>query len=229
VLYSEKPLKADPSIERLRSFIADGGYEAGDRLPAERELTDRLAMTRTELRRALDVLEHEGAVWRHVGKGTFVADGDGAEATDALGSLGRKLTPFRMMRARLVIEPAIAREAAVNASGEDLSSMRRAMERTRLATTWSEYEEHDDQLHHHIARASDNLLLVALFQQLNQVRRAVAWGNVVRESSHPSPSHTSFDEHDAIATAIADRNPEAAYEAMRSHLRSVSNRLFGEV
>lgn len=226
--YNDRPMTADPSIERLRNFIADGNYGTGDRLPPERELTDRLGVTRTELRKALDALEREGSVWRHVGKGTFVSDNGGQSATDDLVSLGRRLTPFRMMRARLVIEPAIAREAAINASGEDLSNMLRAMERTRSATTWAEYEEQDDLLHHHIAHASDNLLLVSLFEHLNSVRRAVAWGNVVRATKRPSQSHTSFAEHDAIAEAISSRNPDAAHDAMRNHLRSVSDRLFGE-
>ena len=225
---SGRTLKTTPSVVRLREFIMEGGYEAGSKLPPERELTERLSMTRTELRKALDALEREGAVWRHVGKGTFVADDTGEVTDDALINLGRKLTPYRMMRARLVIEPAIAREAAVNASGEDLESMRRAMQRTRSATTWSEYEEQDDLLHHLIAQSSDNLLLVSLFDQLNQVRRAVAWGTVVRETTRPPRTHTSFDEHDKIATAIADRDPEAAYESMRTHLRSVSDRLFAE-
>ncbi|WP_146591620.1 FadR/GntR family transcriptional regulator [Puniceibacterium confluentis] len=230
MLQSNKPLKATQSIKRVRSFIVDGGYEAGDRLPAERELTERLSLTRTELRKALDALEREGALWRRVGKGTFVSDGaHGDEPADTIIELGRKLTPFRMMRARLVIEPAIAREAAVNASGEHIRLMQAAMARARAATTWAEYEEQDDLLHHHIARASDNLLLVSLFEQLNLVRRAVSWGTVVRASTRPAPSHTSFAEHDAIATAISERNPEAAYEAMRTHLRSVSDRLFADV
>jgi DNA-binding FadR family transcriptional regulator len=225
----DKTVKSDPSLARLRDFIVQGGYEAGNRLPAERELTESLSMTRSELRKALDALEREGTVWRHVGKGTFVADRDSDIVTDSLINLGRKLTPFRMMRARLVIEPAIAREAAINATGEDLSAMQRTMDRTRLATTWAEYENHDDLLHHHIAKSSDNLLLVELFHQLNNVRRAVAWGNVVRATTQPSPTHTSFAEHDAITAAIAARDSEAAYEAMRNHLRSVSDRLFGEV
>lgn len=221
-------MTADPAIERLRNFIAEGNYSAGDRLPPERDLTERLGMTRTELRKALDALEREGAVWRHVGKGTFVADPGKDHVSDDLVSLGRRLTPFRMMRARLVIEPAIAREAAINASGEDLSNMQRAMERARSATTWAEYEEQDDMLHHHIAQASDNLLLVSMFDHLNSVRRAVAWGNVVRASRCPPKSHTSFAEHEAITQAIASRSPDAAHDAMRSHLRSVSDRLFGE-
>ncbi|MFT7107178.1 MAG: DNA-binding FadR family transcriptional regulator, partial [Yoonia sp.] len=40
--------------------------------------------------------------------------------------------------------------------------------------------------------------------------------------------HTSFAEHDAIVATIAARNPDAAHEAMRIHLRSVSDRLFGD-
>lgn len=229
MLHSSKAIEADPSVHLLRSFIADGGYTSGDRLPAERELTQRLALTRSQLRKALDALEREGTVWRHVGKGTFVAGEDAsAEPSDAIVGLGRKLTPFRMMRARLVIEPAIAREAAINASGDDLRLMGRAMERTRNATTWAEYEEHDDLLHQHVATASDNLLLVTLFEQLNLVRRAVSWGSVVRANAGPSPTHTSFGEHDAIAVAIRAHDPDAAYAAMRTHLRSVSDRLFGD-
>jgi DNA-binding FadR family transcriptional regulator len=226
--HPDRPIAADANVERLRHFIADGHYKSGDRLPPERDLTDRLGVSRTQLRKALGALEREGIVWRHVGKGTFVSTPAEQSVGDDLVSLGRRLTPFRMMRARLVIEPAIAREAAINASGEDLLNMRRAMERTRAATTWAIYEEQDDLLHQHIAHASDNLLLVSLFEHLNAVRRAVAWGNVVRSTQHPPPNHRSFAEHEAIADAISSRNPDAAHDAMRNHLRSVADRLFGQ-
>jgi DNA-binding FadR family transcriptional regulator len=220
----------DP-VARLRGFIQDGGYAGGGRLPPERNLSDQLGLSRATLRKALDALERDGMIWRHVGKGTFVADG-APPKTDQPGlmvDLGRQLTPFRMMRARMAIEPAIAREAAVNASGETLLKMRRAIDRAKAATTWKEYEIQDDQFHRSVAEASDNLLLLTLFDQLNEVRRAVAWGNVTRETERPSRDHSSFHEHDAIAVAIASRDPGAAYEAMRKHLGSVAKRLFGEV
>lgn len=219
----------DP-VARLRSFIIDGGYERGGKLPPERHLTDELGLSRATLRKALDALERDGLIWRHVGKGTFVSDGTTARApSTAILELGRQLTPFRMMRARLAIEPAIAREAAVNASGETLQKMQRAIDRAKSATTWKEYEEQDDIFHRTIAEASDNLLLLALFDQLNEVRRAVAWGSVTRETTRPSPDHSSFIEHDAIAAAIGNRDAGAAYDAMRKHLGSVAKRLFGEV
>ena len=224
---------ADP-VARLRDYIAEGGFARGGRLPPERQLSESLGLSRSVLRRALDALERDGLIWRHVGKGTFVSDDapalrpQSATPASAIVELGRQLTPFRMMRARLAIETAIAREAAVNASGDALVRMARAIERSKAATTWKEYETQDDAFHRAVAEASDNLLLLALFDQLNDVRRAVAWGSVTRESPQPSPDHSSFAEHDAIAAAIADRDPHAAYEAMRRHLGSVARRLFGD-
>lgn len=218
---------SDPII-RLRRFIEEGGFERGVRLPPERQLTSQLGMTRATLRKALDVLERDGMIWRHVGKGTFIADGTPKPMSGGMSDLTRQITPFRMMRARMTIEPAIAREAAINASGETQHRMQQAQERAKAASNWHDYEIQDDMFHRAIAEASDNPLLVALFDQLNEVRRAVAWGNVTRQSALPSPDHSSFAEHDAIATAITNRDPAAAHEAMRAHLRSVSQRLFGE-
>lgn len=217
---------SDLAIDRLRDFIAEGDFEPGMRLPPERELCETLGMKRSVLRRALDTLEREGVLWRHVGKGTFISDGEAAPR-DPMAELGRQLTPFRMMRARLAIEPAIAREAAVNASGKAIMEMQLAMERAHSASNWSTYEKHDDDFHRAIAEASDNLLLLSLFDQLNAVRRAVAWGSVVRDSQRPPSTHSSFAEHETIAMEIAARRPEEAYEAMRRHLKSVSERLFG--
>jgi DNA-binding FadR family transcriptional regulator len=228
LLNQTEPAKDERAIMRLRAYIAEGGFEPGMRLPPERELTETLGMTRNALRRALDALEREGALWRHVGKGTFVSSAAPEPQANPLVELGRQLTPFRMMRARMAIEPSIAREAAVNASGKAMMQMQLAMERAHSAPAWAEYEKQDDLFHRAIAEASDNLLLLALFDQLNQVRRAVAWGNVVRDTQRPPGDHSSFAEHEAIAMAIAGRRPEAAYDAMRNHLRSVSARLFGE-
>ncbi len=219
----------EDAIARVRALISAGDYAPGDRLPPERELIDRLGMTRTTLRRALEILEREGAIWRHVGKGTFVASHGGPGATGSIAELSQQLTPVRMMRARLCIEPAIAREAAVNASGEAIIRMKLAKDRAAVATSWADYETHDDLFHRSIAEASDNILLLTLFDQLNQVRRAVAWGSVVRQSERPPKAHSSFSEHDRIAAAIEARDPAAAQDAMRRHIRSVSARLFEEV
>ena len=216
------------AAEQLRRLIVERRLDVGERLPPERELTDILAMTRTKLRKALDTLEREGLIWRHVGKGTFVATDPSAEPVDDIIRLGRELTPLRMMRARLTLEPAIAREAAMNASRNALQELNIAHERSRSSEDWHDYEVQDDIFHRTIVEASDNPLLLAVFDQLNQVRRAVAGGSVKRQTPKPPRDHSSFAEHEKITRAIAAHDPDGAFEAMRTHLQSVSERLFDD-
>ncbi|MEE4189335.1 MAG: FCD domain-containing protein [Roseobacter sp.] len=218
-------------IGRVRGFIMSGAFRPGDRLPAERHLIGELGMPRGALRRALDALEREGLIWRHVGKGTFLArDGAASESgvVDWTIDVARQITPLRMVRARLCIEPALAGEAALNASAEKVARMRIALDRASAASNWEDYKTQDDLFHRAIAEASDNELLVGLFDQLNRVRRAVAFGVVTRDTPRPAESHSSFAEHEAIAAAIERRDRNGAQEAMRSHLISVSKRLFAE-
>lgn len=234
MLMRRESLEDVEAVSRLRAYMAEKDLKPGARLPAERELTDQLGMTRNTLRKALESLEREGTIWRHVGKGTFVSSRtENPElagtllTSNLLGEISQQITPFRMMRARFAIEPAIAKEAAINASGGALNHMKLAIERTRTATNWQAYEIQDDIFHRSIAEASDNLLLLALHDQLNLVRRAVAWGNVKRADTKPPADHSSFREHESIADAICARDPQAAYDAMSNHLHSVSKRLFG--
>ncbi|WP_417525778.1 FadR/GntR family transcriptional regulator [Marinovum sp.] len=216
-------------MDSLKAFIDAGGYAPGDRLPAERDLIGALGMSRTRLRKALDALEREGLIWRHVGKGTFLAVPEDKPIVPEMPDIGHHLTPVKVMRARLSIEPAIAREAAVNASGKAVSQILRAVEACEEAETWAEYEAHDDAFHHAVAVASDNLLLVTLYDQMNKVQRNVAWRRVVRDNIRPPRSHTSFEEHRNIAAAVEARDPMAAHDSMRRHIGSVSARLFGEI
>lgn len=216
----------EEAILALRAYIRSSGCNPGDRLPPERELVVKLGMGRTLLRRALEALEREGVIWRHVGKGTFVAASN--SNAGAISDLGRRISPVHMMRARLSLEPQLAREAAINASDEAVVRLRLARERAEAAADWDIYEAQDDAFHRSVAEATGNALLLALFDQLNQVRRAVAWNAVVRSTIRPARDHSSFAEHARIADAIEARDPAAAQAAMRDHLASVSARLFGE-
>lgn len=221
-----EPAARRNDIAALRQFIEAGGYSAGDRLPSERDLIVELGMNRSALRKALDALEHQGMIWRHVGKGTFVS---GPSDSGAVEEISRQMTPVRMIQARLCVEPALAREAAIHASRSAIARMNNAKDAARAATTWAEYEAQDDLFHRAVAEASDNILLLTLFDQFNAVRRAVSGGAVVRATPRPTADHKSFAEHDRIAAAIEARDPHAAHSAMRSHIGSVSDRLFGEV
>ncbi len=183
-----------------------------------------LGMGRTQLRRALETLEIEGAIWRHVGKGTFIANDD---KSSSLSNLSKRVSPVHMMRARLSLEPAIAREAAIHASEDKIIPLRICVERSEIASNWNEYEAQDDAFHRGVAIATNNELLLALFDQLNRVRRAIAWKTVERSTDRPPADHNSFKQHRAILAAIEARDADRAHAEMRTHLGSVERRLFG--
>src|SRR5689334_8011621 len=97
---------------RVRDVIvngaADGKLAPGAKLPTERELARRCALRRNAVRRTLAQLEAEGAITRHVGRGTFLAGPaphePGQIATDSVSHT----SPAELMEARLAVEPALA-------------------------------------------------------------------------------------------------------------------------
>jgi DNA-binding FadR family transcriptional regulator len=221
---TEQSMKAEPTLIQLRAWLAQRGPEESTRLPPERELCAELGVKRGELRKALAVLEEEGAIWRHVGKGTFIG-AKPLEYAMSLSEIELRTNPAEVMRARLILEPALARDAALHASKQDIDEMVTCMERARTAESWRHYEAQDNALHRAIARAASNSLTLALFDALNAVRRAVVWARDRYEQDRPPDDHHSFAEHERIVAAIRERALEEAASAMRDHLRSVEDRL----
>jgi len=211
-------------ITQLRAYLAQAELPEDGRLPPERDLSEALGVSRTELRKALGTLEAEGQIWRHVGKGTFV----GSRPIDSLAdiaALAKRTNPAEVMRARLIIEPEIARAAALTATPMHLAEMRSCHARTREAATWRQYESWDNRLHRTIAEAAQNIPLLGLFDTLNALRRAVTWGRLRSTPVKPRPDHHSFAEHEAIITAIENRDMGGAASAMRAHLQTVERKL----
>jgi len=212
------------ALTQLRAYLAQSDLPGNAKLPPERELVEILGVSRGDLRKALAVLESEDELWRHVGKGTFV----GARPIDELSTVAAisgKTNPAEVMRTRLLIEPVIAREAALNATAEDIAEMRNCLKGAREARTWRFYENWDNRLHRTIAQSTHNVLMLAMFDTLNTVRRAVVWGRLRPAGDRPEPNHHSFAQHDALVSAIEDRDLRTAEFAMRTHLIDVARNL----
>ena len=72
----EKPSRvlanSSTALDQLRGLINQHESTPGTPLPTERELSETLGVGRREVRRARDVREEEGRIWRKQGKGTFI-------------------------------------------------------------------------------------------------------------------------------------------------------------
>lgn len=208
---------------RLRAFITEQGFGHTARIPPERLLAARFGVTRGALRKALDQLEADGLIWRHVGRGTFIGARPVLNLSD-VAYLGELASPAQVITARFAIEPELARLAAVYGTRSDFEQIATCTRKCRAATDWRAYEAWDNNLHHAVAKATHNKLLVHLFDTLNVVRRSTVWG-VQRASSAPPADHNSFAEHEALLAAIMARDPELAAQEMRRHLNSVRARV----
>lgn len=215
------------AVTEVREWLAGASLDKDGRLPAERELAGRLGMTRTHLRKALTVLEAEGWLSRHVGKGTFLTANRGAARSD-IAAIANRTSPPEAMEVRLALEPDIARLAAVRATADQIAEMQQLCEQMRRAGDWDEYEQLDWRFHNLLAQAAGNTLLVEIQSIVNGVRRAVVWGHLSRRPTGPSPDYHSFGEHDAIVDAIARRDRRGAAEAMRRHLANIASALTDE-
>lgn len=216
--------EARAAFTQLQAFLAQLEPEEAGRLPAERELCETLGVSRGALRKALAIAESEGRIWRHVGKGTFLGQRPADNPAD-VSSIANYASPAEVLRARLLIEPMLAAEAALNASASDLAELQLCAKRGREADTWRRYENWDNRFHSVIANATQNKVLVMTFDNLNNVRRTVAWGRRRDGSNRPSANHHSFKEHDTIVSAILDRDSSAAERTMREHLETVRRKM----
>jgi DNA-binding FadR family transcriptional regulator len=212
------------ALTQLRAYLAQRDLPANSRLPPERELCDILGVSRGELRKALAVMESNGELWRHVGKGTFIGARPTKEYSD-VAAIAALTSPREVMQTRLLIEPQIAREAALNATAGDIAELRQCMMASRQAQTWRQYENCDNRLHRAVAEAAHNTVLLALFDTLNAVRRAVVWGRLRDKIDRPPPDHHSFKEHELLVRAIEERDMDGAGQAMLRHLSHVQANL----
>ena len=217
-------LSATPaSRDALAGWLEDAGINPGDRLPPERALSGELGISRGELRKALTVLEAEGLIERHVGRGTFLTEATAVETASEplVARLSEITSPHAAMMARLSLEPELAGHAAIHAAPRHLTEARQLADGMRAARNWEEYETLDARLHELIAVASGNPLLAELHRIVNAVRVSVVWSKLELPQGGPPADYHSFEEHDAIIEALERRDRVAAHAAMRLHLKSV--------
>ncbi|AYM65496.1 GntR family transcriptional regulator, transcriptional repressor for pyruvate dehydrogenase complex [Agrobacterium fabrum] len=213
------------ALARLRDYIHTNEVSKDGRLPTERAFAESFNVGRRAVRRALEVLEAEGLIWRRQGAGTFVGekpDDWSAQVTELVAG-----TDFmEIMEVCLRIEPQLAQLAAMRAKPAEVERMRALVEKTGQSTDADAKELWDGSLHRQIAQSAGNKLFLSIFDVVNRIRQDDTWQSI-RELARRSGTNgrASFEQHMAIVEAIADRDPARAGEAMRQHLLMHQERL----
>ena len=208
------------ALDRLRALLAELPQTGEARLPTERALAEALGISRRSVRRAIEVLEAEGRVWRRQGSGTFAGPKPGALDAPPLA-----INPLEVMEARLRIEPQIAQLAALRARPEEIARIASLVDRLERTQDADERELWDSALHREIARACENRMFLMIFNSLDRARHDDQW-RALRERARSTANFAIYqDQHHAICDALHQRDPVAAGDAMRTHILAVQENL----
>ncbi|MGR5142204.1 FCD domain-containing protein [Photobacterium sp. DNB23_23_1] len=210
----------------LRQELRDGHYQVGDRLPPERDIAERLNVSRTVVREAIIMLELENLVEVKKGSGVYVLNipnhSNGREnvISDDAG-------PFEMLQARQLLESNIAEFAATQVTLSDIVKMRTALELERNEIACGSVNcTGDEQFHLCIAEATQNSVLVDMLKHSWERReQSPMWKKLHTHINDTAYREEWLEDHAKILAAMQRKDPIAAKNAMWQHLENVKQRL----
>ncbi|MFE1750202.1 FadR/GntR family transcriptional regulator [Streptomyces anandii] len=224
-----RPVRAgngfEEALEQILQVVRLGLVPAGGRLPSERDLAQRLGISRVTLREVLRVLQDEGLVQARRGRygGTFVLPRADAGGEDELRRRIAGVDVEDVLRFREVLEVGAAGLCAAHGlTAGQAARLRAALDRTRDASP-AEYRRVDTMLHLTLAELSGSPTLAAQYAGV----RATVNGLLdcipllVRNLEH------SQRQHGALVEAVLAGDAEGAREAMREHCAGTAALLRG--
>lgn len=218
----------DDAIDRVVgetvAFIKRRGYVAGERLPSERDLAERFAVSRGAVREALTKLEAMRVIERRPSSGIFLGREPGSTSLEALvltHDLGIPIDDRDIrecMEVRRVLEVQAIRLACARRTAEDLAALNRVLAATEaeIAAERS-MADMDYQFHMSIFRATQNMIFVRVvnpFYLLSRSRRQAFFQDTER-------ARLSQAQHTSIVDAVRDGDAEAGATLMANHIGRV--------
>jgi DNA-binding FadR family transcriptional regulator len=203
--------------DQISDMIRRSEFVPGQRLPAERDLAKSLGVSRPVVREAMVALEIAGLVEVRTGSGAYVREPENGASLSNAGH-----SPTDILNARMIIEGEVAALAAANASERDIEAAADAInEMIANHDAGRPWSTADLAFHVAVAYASGNAALAMVVERLWQEQYGPVFA-ILSERSHLSENWpATLKGHHAILEAIRRRDPAAARERMRAHLRQV--------
>jgi len=212
-------------VEQLKDMISRGELKPGTKLPSERDMAESLGVSRASVREALTALEAIGILDIRPGEGTFVRETSVSETFEPLAMvLEVEQNPgVEMMEVRRVLETESAALAALRATEENLKKIEESLYRMKTARSVAEAVEADLRFHFAIAEATRNSILLRIMNTVADLMHNVFRHKREQLFSAPGKSSEIISEHEAIYTAIREKNPEQARAQMLKHINNIQN------
>jgi len=224
-----RPLKkkrfSDQIADLIQKKIFEDSLEVGTSLPSEKAMADEFQVSRSVIREALRILEISGLVDIKKGPtgGIFVSNVYHAPIKRSLNNLitSGEVTVDHLYDARLLIEPHIAGQAALNASEADLERFRALFEDSAAHLDDPvRLKRNNLEFHLLLARASGNPVLAVMLESLFELlaERTLSFVDLALERKF-------LNIHKAIFEVITRRQPEETSRLIREDIMDVTEAL----
>jgi GntR family transcriptional regulator, transcriptional repressor for pyruvate dehydrogenase complex len=214
-------------VEQIRGLIRSEQLRPGDRLPSERDLGERMGVSRVTIREAMRVLEAGGLIEIRVGArgGAIVTSPSSSKIGSGLADLISlsPLTAVEVTEARQVFEVGIIPLVVERATDDDIAELRDMVAQHRAALKNGEYAmPMSATFHVRVAACTHNAAIEMLVHSfhgplLMSLREA--------QVAAPLMGHRGSGEHRDFVEAVARRDAAKAEEIMRTHLDRTARRV----
>ena len=217
-------------VRQIEELILRGILRPGERLPAERELAERLGVSRPSLRDAVAHLQSAGLLSTKAGAGIYVADVLGSAFSPALVDLfaRHEEAVFDYLSFRRDMEGLAAERAARLGSDTDLAVVAAVfakMESAHDARSSEQEAQLDAQFHLAIIEASHNVVMLHMMRSMYDLLQGGVFYNRQIMFKQRTSRSALLDQHRTINEALQARDPAAAREAVEAHMEYIHRSL----
>ena len=214
-------------VRQIELLILRGILRPGERLPGERELAERMGVSRPSLRDALADLQERGLLSSRPGSGVYVAEVLGSVFSDGLAQLfaTHDEAVFDYVAFRRDLEGLAAERAAQRGSDTDLQVVDRLFARMEAAhgrRDPSEEARLDAEFHLAIVEAGHNVVMLHLMRAMFDLLRAGVFYNRQAMFRQRTTRETLLEQHRAINAGVQARDAARARAAVEAHLDYVA-------
>lgn len=211
----------DEAIAKIKEMIVSGELSPGSRLPPEKELAERLGLSRSSMREAVKALEVIRVLDVRRGDGTYVTSLEPKlllEAVSFVVDLHDDRSLLEIFAVRRILESHATGLAAQAATDADLAALRAEIDSVSSGVDLDGLVAHDTRFHTGIAQLAGNGYLAGLLESLtSQTLRARLWRGLTQAGA----AERTLAEHRAILDAIVDHDVELATALSAVHIAGV--------
>lgn len=204
------------AADRLRQMIVENNMQPGDRFPSESKLISMFGVSRSTVREAVKLLIADNVVEIRRGNGTFIASRPGV-GKDPLGLhfADRNNLLQGLLETRLLLEPPVARLAAMRATMRDIAMLGETLEQMHTAhNPKAVHAELDIRFHSAVAQCTQNEVLYRFLPIVCESIREGYFETVAIDGSQDR----ALISHNNIFEAIKNRNPDRAQAETEQHI-----------